>query len=204
MLAFRLSSWDTPCWVLPNRSPGRFNRSGSGATQYFCCHPLGPWAEYMRRAHLISAEELLQVAMRIWVGRIPTSQVVDVSFDTARSFGLDPQDLVSDDYTKCQDFAERCRGNPELPKVIRVPSAALPGSDNIVVFGPRVLAPFQVEAVSDIDLPASVVAEDSRPLHTLVENVRYFGGAHAALEAWHRGEQFRLEEPPTPLFSFDH
>lgn len=158
----------------------------------------------MRRAHLISSEELLQIEARIWVGKIPSEQVVDIDFESATSFGLAAEDLVADDYAKCQDFAERCRKDPGLPKTFKVPSAALPGTYNVVVLGPRVMSPFQLEPISAIDLPASVVAEDSRPLHTLVEKVRYFGPAHPALEAWERGEPFYLQEPHSPLFTFDH
>lgn len=152
----------------------------------------------------MSVDDILQIEARIWVAKVAREHIFDLNFDSASSVGLRAEDLVSDDYTACQEFADRCRSDRALPRVIKVPSAALPGTDNVVIFGPQVVSPYDFEPISDIDLPAALVAEDSRPLHTLAEKVRYLGNTHVGLQAWERGEECSFEEPPTPLFTFDH
>lgn len=158
-------------------------------------------AEYLRREGYVDLERLLELRARVWVMRVREPRVVAVDFDNADDFDLEPADLVADDYGACQAFADRCRQNPNLPEVIRVPNAALPGTDNLVIFGPRVLSPYQAIHVDQIDVPGGLVADGARPLHTLLEKVRYVGEPHAFLEAWKQGAPFTFEEPDTPILS---
>ena len=76
-----------------------------------------------------------------------------------------------------------------------VPSAALPGTRNVVLFGPRVAAPYLTQPVSTLDVPASITADGARPPTSLVSVVRYSGDTHAALSAWRNGIDFRFAEP---------
>ena len=146
-------------------------------------------------------ERLLELRARIWVLRVKEPRVHEVNFDTATEFGLEPADLVADDYGACQNFADRCRREANLPEAIRVPSAALPGTNNLVIFGPRVLAPYDVIPIEQIDVPGSVVAEGAHPLHTLVEQVRFLGEEHPALEAWSSGNEWTFSEPSTEVLN---
>jgi hypothetical protein len=197
--AFRLAGWDTPLWVNPNRFDHRFNRAGDGPTQYLSLHPLTAWAELLRRENRRTEAEIDELRARLWVLRLLLPHLPTVTFDSAHEYGIDPGALVADDYGACQDLADRCRGDPDLPMVIRVPSAALPGTANVVIFAPRVAAPYLAIPVSDVDVPASVGAEKAQALHTLPALVRYRGQPHAEFDAWRRGQPFTFEEPPTPM-----
>jgi hypothetical protein len=76
-----------------------------------------------------------------------------------------------------------------------VPSAALPGTRNVVLFGPRVAAPYLTQPVSTLDVPASITADGARPPTSLTSVVRFAGDRHAALSAWRNGIDFRFAEP---------
>lgn len=140
-------------------------------------------------------ERLLELRARVWVLRLQEPRVASITFDNATNFGLEPADLVADDYGACQMFGDRCRQEDDMPKVFRVPSAALPGTDNLVLFAPRVLAPYDSIPIDQIDVPGSIVAEGAHPLHTLIDRVRYVGELHQYLESWKRGAEWSFEEP---------
>ena len=98
-------------------------------------------------------------------------------------------------------LAERLRRSG-TPGIV-VPSAALPGTQNVVLFGPRVGSPYLLEPLGEVDVPASITAHDGRPVASLIDRVRFRGDAHAALEAWQRDEPYvfrraRLERRPPP------
>jgi RES domain-containing protein len=197
MIAYRLASYDTPLRAIASRLAGRFNRADeSSPTQYLCTHPVGPFAELMRGHGLRGIEQLLEVRARSWAVRVPADDLPQITFDNASEFGVAPDDLVSDDFEGCQALAARLRD--ELPGAI-VPSAALPGTENVVLFGPRVAAPYLVEPVSSVDLPAGIAAEGGRPVSSLLSIVRFRGKPHAALEAWESGETFEFVEPDWAL-----
>jgi hypothetical protein len=184
-VAFRIAGWDTPLWVNPNRSAYRFNRSGQDATQYLALHPLGPWAEYLRGENRRTPELLAGLRARLWAIRIPDDVVERVlGFDGARGFGLEPEDLVADDHERCRAFADALRNDRSAPPLLRVPSAALPGTENLVVFGPRVAIPWNVEPIDESELSVSVAAEQARPPDALLDLVRFRGEPHAGLDAW--------------------
>ena len=67
-----------------------------------------------------------------------------------------------------------------------MPSAALPGTDNVVLFGERATAPYLVEPLSRVDVPASLTADGGRPPLGVLDRVRPAAPPHAALEAWRR------------------
>ncbi|HUH08880.1 MAG TPA: RES family NAD+ phosphorylase [Egibacteraceae bacterium] len=195
--AWRLAAWDTPLWVNPNRSEGRFNADGAGPVQYWCLHPLTPWAEHLRAHGIDSPERLGHLRLRLWVARFDVDPAV-VGFSDASRHRLDPDDLVGDDHAACQGLGARCLAG-DGPAIIEVPSAALPGTRNLVLFGPRVAAPFSAEPVDGVDIPATVAAEGAHPLIGLLGSVRHRGQPHAELDAWRRGARFRFAEPATPL-----
>lgn len=198
LLAWRLAAWDTPLWVHPNRAAGRFNPPGAGPVQYWSLHPLTPWAELLRGQGLTQRERLRDVRSRLWVARLRVA-AVELGFGEARAHGLEPAELVDDDRTACQRLGARCLAG-DGPGALIVPSAALPGTRNLVLFGPRVASPFAADPVdADVDVPTTVAADDARPLDGLLDLVRFRGAPHAELEAWAAGRRFRLQEPPAPL-----
>jgi hypothetical protein len=197
VICYRVAGYATPLRVVPASQPGRFNASDEDdPTQYMTLHPLGPLAELMRRADLRTPEQVRAARIRTWALEVPLDDLPEITFDSAEQFGIAADDLVSDDHRACRQLARILRG--QLPGVI-VPSAALPGTRNVVLFGPRVAAPYLTRPVSALDIPASITAEDGRPLTSLLSIVRFVGDVHLGLEAWKRGTDFRLVEPDWSL-----
>ena len=193
-VAFRLASWRRPLRTEPSRVTGRFNRVvEESPTQYLCLHPLGPWAEFLRGSNLRSADQLALVRHRTWALRLDVGGLARIGFGDAAAHGLRPGDLVSDDLRACHRLADRLR-EAGAPGAI-VPSASLPGTDNVVLFGERVSSPYLLEPVSPVDVPASLTADGGRPPLGLLERVRRRGAPHPALDAWRAGEPFRFAEP---------
>jgi hypothetical protein len=192
--AYRLASWRRPLRTEPSRVAGRFHReTEESPTQYLCLHPLGPWAEFLRATDLRTPEQLAAVRHRTWALRISLDGLVRIGFADAGDHGLRPGDLVSDDLRACHRLADRLRA-AGVPGAI-VPSAALPGTDNVVLFGERAAAPYLVDPLSLVDVPSSLTADGGRPPLGVLERVRRRGAPHAALEAFRAGEPYRFVEP---------
>lgn len=190
--AFRIADWITPVRVNGHRSAGRFNRPGE-VTQYCCLHPLGPWAEFVRRED--PTEALLgQFRHRLWAVRVELRGAVHVDWDTAPSWGISPDDLVADDYRPCHELADRLRERGV--RVAVVPSAALPGTRNVVVLAPQAPAPYNAEPVGPEDCPCALLAEDATVPATVLPLVRRVGEPHAELDSWRRGRAYAFLEPP--------
>lgn len=164
-----------------------------------CLHPLGPWAEYLRALDLKTAADLGSVRAWVWAIKLPDDLVrnaFQLSLAASNAMGLAPGALVDDDYRACQDFAEVRRTDPSFSKVWRVPSAALPGTENLVVFGPRVAIPYLTVPIDpDIDTPASVLAGNAVPPTELLSLVRYRGEPHRGYVEWLAGRTFEFQEP---------
>jgi len=197
VICYRFAAYATPLRTVPASQPARFNLGDEDEpTQYLSLHPLGPLAELMRNADLRTPEQVRAVRVRTWAVDVPLDELPQISFDNADGFEITAEELVRDDRSACQQLAGRLRG--QTPGVI-VPSAALPGTQNVVLFGPRVAAPYLTEPVSTLDIPASMTAADARPLVSLLDIVRFLGDRHPALEAWQRGTNFPFVEPDWSL-----
>lgn len=201
LAGFRVASWDTPLRVNPNREAGRWNAPGSSATQYIALHPLGSWAEYLRWHGLRSAVDLAEIRLGVWAIRVTVNEILTITFDNAGEIGLTAEDLVSEDWSACQAAADRLRADRAAPRVLQVPSAALPGTRNVVILGPRVALPYTADPQGSVDLPLTLAAAGARPPTSLVDLVRYRDDPHAELVAWARGERYRLPEPSDALLA---
>jgi RES domain-containing protein len=197
VVCYRFASYATPLRTVPAWQPARFSRGDEdGPTQYLALHPLGPLAELMRNAELRAPEQVLAISTRTWALEVPIDDLPEITFATAERFGITAEQLVGDDYGPCQELAVRLRADIEG---LIVPSAALPGTRNVVLFGPRVAAPYLTRPVSELDIPASITADGARPPGSLREVVRFAGDTHAALDAWRHGTEFRFAEPDWSL-----
>jgi hypothetical protein len=127
---------------------------------------------------------------------VPIDDLPEITFATADRFGITAEQLVGDDYGPCQELAVTLRS--QVGGVV-VPSAALPGTRNVVLFGPRVAAPYLTRPVGSLDVPASITADGARPPGSLRSLVRFAGDEHAALNAWRNGHEFRFAEPDWSL-----
>lgn len=202
-IGFRISTWDTPLYVNPPRRSGRFHKAGSPPTQYICLHPLGPWAEFLRNRDLHLPEDTADLRLNVWALKLNLDNALELGFEEAEreteDLKITPEDLVGDDHAACRQLADRLRGDSAAPKTIVVPNAALPGTRNVVIFGPRVQIPYEWEPIDYGDIPACAVTKASQPPEGLLEQVRFRGQPHAELDAWRTGRRFELadlqEEP---------
>jgi RES domain-containing protein len=193
VVCYRFAAYATPLRTVPAWQPARFSRGDEDEpTQYLALHPLGPLAELMRNAELRSPAQVRVISTRTWALEVPVDDLPEITFATAERFGITAEQLVGDDYGPCQALAETLRTKMEG---VIVPSAALPGTRNVVLFGPRVAAPYLTQPVSTLDVPASITADGARPPTSLMSVVRYAGDTHAALSSWRNGIDFRFAEP---------
>lgn len=198
LVGFRWADYDTPLWVNPNRSSGRWHCVGDDPTQYWTTRPLGPWAEYARRFHVTDWADLREVRSRLWAARLifGPGEVLELTFDNASRNGIRPDHLVGDDHAPCQTLAQQMR--PNYAGLI-VPSAALPGASTIVLFGARVMAPYHSDPPDkDLDIPAALLAEHGGPPRSLTGVVCYRGETHAGLRAWQSGQPQPVVQPAYP------
>lgn len=197
MVCYRFAAYATPLRAVPAWQPARFSRGDEDdPTQYLALHPLGPLAELMRNAELRAPEQVRTISTRTWALEVPLDDLPEITFATAERFGITADELVGDDYGPCQELALRLRA--QIAGLI-VPSAALPGTRNVVLFGARVAAPYLTRSVSTLDIPASITADGARPPGSLRSVVRFSGDMHAALDAWRNGTEFRFAEPDWSL-----
>jgi hypothetical protein len=150
------------------RRPGRYHRGDEAEpTQYLCLHPLGPHAEAMRRFDARTTAKARVLDLRTWALDVHLDGLADVPFADA---------WVADDYAACHDLADTLRESG-APGAI-VPSAALPGTRNVVLFGGRAAAPYLDAVVRAIDVPSSITGEHGCALPALVDAVRFRGDPH--------------------------
>jgi hypothetical protein len=196
LIAFRIANYETPLWSVDNFSAGRYNDPDSGSTQYLSLHPLTPWAEVLRNEDRRTRERALLLRYPLWAIRVQLDEApFELSFDTAGAYGLAPEDLVADDQRPCRALAQAFRRRG--PKAFTAPSAALPGTTNLVVLEPRVLSPWSAVPLDAIDWPGSLASQDGRCPEGLWDLVHYRDqrARHPALDAWETGEDFVFEEP---------
>lgn len=164
--------------------------------QYLCLHPLGPLAEAVRR--LPAGLDAAEMRRPVWALRVADDSIEQLGFEEAGSWDLDPYDLVcpAEGYGACQALGARLLEAGD-PPMLRVPSAALPGTWNLIVFGARVVAPYDGDpADPSLDVPAGTLAVDARALAELVPLVRPLGQlAHAAHDAWSEGSGYEFIDP---------
>lgn len=201
-IAYRCAAWETPFWFDPNPLEGRYNRAGEAPTTYLGLHPLTPWAESLRGSDRRADGDILQLRPPTWVARVDLdpADVAELSFPDPAP--LSAEELVDDDLTACQAFAAALRADPAAPKAIIAPSAALPGTRNLILLGPRVLTPYLVDPIDPvIDAPATLTAIRGRAALNLRDLVHYRGAGvpHPGLSAWQAGDDFELSEPDLRL-----
>jgi hypothetical protein len=196
LVGFRLSSYETPLWAEDNFSAGRFNRPGSRPTQYLSLHPMCPWAEMLRGEDRRTRDLAITMRYPLWAIRLELDErPLEVTFDTAAEHGITPAELVGDDYAPCQALADRLHAAGCT--VFTAPSAALPGTANLVVLEPRVVTAWEFVPADELELPTAMAAQDGRCPEGLWDHVRHRGvrGRHPALAAWERDEPFHFVEP---------
>jgi hypothetical protein len=163
--------------------------------QYFCLHPLGPLAEAVRP--LPDGLDPAEIRRPVWALRLPDGPIETLGFQHAHDMGMDPFSLVCPPggFAECQRLGDTFLEQDD-PPMLRVPSAALPGTWNLIVFGQRVLAPYIPGPLDRMDVPGAPAAVDARALTELLALVRPLDEpGHPALAAWQAGEEYEFAEP---------
>jgi RES domain-containing protein len=195
-VVYRACGHETPLWAFPNTSDGRYNRVGTTPTQYLSLHPMTPWAELMRNLDSRTADTARELRLEIWGIRILLADdPEEITFDTVGSYGLAPEDLVSDDYGPCQSLAAAlyARGVHSFT----APSAALPGTTNLIVLDPAVVIDYHSDPLDPEDWPTALLAQNGRCPEDLWNHVHHKGSPadHPALAAWRAGDDYTFTQP---------
>ncbi len=185
LVAYRHAAYVSPWWVVPSTREGRFNRAHEAdPTQYLALHPLGPAAELLR--HQLRGpdpDRADTILANLWAMLVDAEGTVDITFDNCASdYGVAPEQLVGDDHGPTQALAARLRAMGA--RGFTVPSAALPGTGNLILFGPRVLHPYLATPVTAEECRTGHLSDGARPARELLPLVRWKGAAHSALDTW--------------------
>lgn len=178
-IAHRYSSYDTPFWVRENSQAGRWHRSGDGPTQYLALSTDGAWAELIRNEELRAEDEVAMVSVSMWVVLIEEGMIANYStFEQAEQSGFDPAALVDEDYERCQREGTRLREKGFSG--VLAPSAALPGTLNLTLFGARIASTWDRPTFLASSIPATIITKGAPP-PGLLPRVRHLGAAHSGL-----------------------
>jgi RES domain-containing protein len=199
-VAYRGVSGLRPLWWTPNLGFGRWHGAAQPApVQYLCTHPMGPLAEQARHAGAHTPEELRQLRRNVFALRVRLERVLVLDFERAAAWGLDPAALVGppSSYPVCSRWlGENLQTWPEVQGLL-VPSAALPGTDTLVVVGKRHPFPYLSTPRRVADIPCAAAALDAHALTSLSGVVRRLEATeHTALDAWRSGGRFTFVQPP--------
>lgn len=196
LIAYRHAAYDTPWWVMPSTREGRFNRAFEAeATQYLALHPLGPTAERLRHS-LAGPDPTMadQILMNLWAVVADDEGVESLNFENCASFGITPEELVGSDYLPTQNLAARLRTSGAAG--LRVPSAALPGTESLILFGPRISLPYLEDPVTPDECQTGHLTDGARPAEEILAVTCWPGSPHAGLDHWRAtGDYLVLTDP---------
>lgn len=191
---YRATTYDVPLWVLPNRRAGRWNRAGKESTQYACLDSEAPFAEMLRGEDLRTEDEARMFTTILWQLRIDEGAIVDYStFEKAEAAGFPPSALVDDDHERCRVEADRLRQRGVGG--LLSPSAALPNTVNLTLFGPRVPVGWETTVTLASMVPVQRLSQGTAP-PGLVHRTRYYGTTHSGLQTYEAAQQPLFQLPP--------
>lgn len=186
-VVYRATSYDVPLLVNPNSREGRWNVPGQESVQYMSLDADAPFAEMLRHEDLRTEEEASHYRTTLWQIRVQEGSVVDyATFEKAHAAGFPPEALVEDDHERCQAEARHLIACGA--RAVLTPSAALVGSVNLTLFGPRVPIPWTSQATLASTLPVQRLPTGPPPAG-LVARVRFFGEAHRDLIEYKRSKR---------------
>jgi hypothetical protein len=134
------------------------------------------------------------VLLNLWSAIVEVADPTRVDFDDCAAHGLTADELVGDDYGPAQDLADAVRAAGSTALI--VPSAALPGTHNLVLFGSRVSHPYQRPPITPDEIPTGHLSDGARPPAEVASYVRWFGMPHRAAEQWKATGSYDLFDDP--------
>lgn len=193
MIAYRVSSYDTPCPPSPSRRAGRWGLRGDEVVNYWAVHPYTSWAE-VYRFDGTDATTVHDVSKRLWVADLSHLEFLTLDDTTASRYGLTAGYLVADDHAACQAAAAALRADGH--RNVLAPSAALDGTWNALLFSQRLAIPFTETPLDpDVDLPCAVAGDHSIGVPDVLDSVRHIGQASPGPFT---------HELPTPMPMLEH
>lgn len=190
---YRATSYAVPLRVTANRRSGRWNIAHSSTVQYLCLDAEAPFAEKLRHENLRSQAEVESYRATLWELEVNEGFVVDYgTFEKAEAAGFPPEALVDDDHERCQEEAQRLMGLGA--RGVLSPSAALPRSVNLTLFGQRVEVRWGARPGVASAVPAQKLATGHPPLG-LADRVRFFGEAHLVLQRHLSASRSKRSQP---------
>jgi hypothetical protein len=193
LTVFRHASYDSPWWAFPSSRAGRFHRAKSHTVQYLSLHPLGPAAEMLRH-NLGPTGNPDDLVLNLWTAIIDVVDPIRVDFDDCVAYGLTADELIGDDHIPTQALADAIRNNGATAMI--VPSAALPGTHNLILFGVRILNPYLDTPRAPEEVPTGHLTDGARPPAEVAPHVRWFGAPHTAVEQWKATGSYDLFDDP--------
>ena len=190
---FRHAAYDTPWWASPSSREGRFHRAGQDTVQYLSLHPAGPAAEMLRH-NVGPGGDPDEVVLNLWTAVIDIDTVTTVDFQDCQTYGLMVDELVGDVYRPTQALAAAIRRGGADAMV--VPSAALPGTHNLILFGVRVLHPYLWEPISAEEVRAGHLTDAALSASEIAGRVRWRGASHTAAEQWKKTGCYEFFDDP--------
>jgi RES domain-containing protein len=188
-VVYRWSSYDTPLWARPNTTAQRWNRTREAPTQYASLSPEGAWAELIRAEDLTSVADVRLVSMPLWILHVRETRVADyTTFEKADAAGFPPDALVDDDHERCRTEGTRLREHGF--RGVLAPSAALPGTVNLTLFGARLAVEWGCPEERRLGsfVPVRQLAV-GHPPDDLLPRVRQHGAPHAGLRQHRAGRR---------------
>jgi RES domain len=122
------------------------------------------------------------VLLNLWTATVDVDEVTRIDFDDCAKYGITVDELVGDDYQPTQALAATVLASGATAMV--APSAALPGTHNLMLFGVRFLHPYLWKPLTDDDIPTGHLSDGARPPAEVAAHVRWKGTAHTAAEQW--------------------
>jgi hypothetical protein len=136
-----------------------------------------------------------EVILKLWTAVVDVGDVKRIDFDECTTYGCTPEELVGDNYAPTQLLADEVRGSGA--SAVEVPSAALPGTHNLILFGVRVLHSFLSQPFApDEEIPTGHLTNGARVPAEVASRVRWFGSEHSAVERWKATGSYDLYEDP--------
>jgi hypothetical protein len=192
-IVFRHAAYDSPWWAFPSARGGRFHRAGEETVQYLSLHPLGPAAEMLR--HNVGPDgDPDDVMLNLWTAAVDVEDVARIDFDDCDAHGRTVDELVGDDYSATQALADTVQATGAQAMI--VPSAALPGTHNLILFGVRLLHPYLGEPPGAEEIPTGHLTDGARSAAEVAAHVRWFGSPHASAEQWKATGTYDLFDDP--------
>lgn len=173
----------------PTQSSGRWHVLGEGYAQYLALDALGAWAEYARVQTIRDRRQARETRRDLWLVHVHEHDIADLSgFSKYEECGLPPEAAIDDDHARSQDIARWL--SSEGYRGVLSPSAALTGSLNLTLFGPRYEHEVDGEIAAwrnprpDAFLAVQRIAVSSALPENLITAARFIGAPHGGFEQW--------------------